>query len=164
MSSYIVTSDSPISVRPIERPELPGGVPEHPWVPPGVGPEHPIVPPGEIPPPEIWPPLPPGIALPIVPSPEHPMVPIPPEVDPPEIWPPIRPEFPDFSGKTLTLALVFISRRIARLHWVVIDHEEAKARFKEIADKVRDHLAENLPAGGVGRPPQRPTPGPTTAR
>lgn len=156
---YIVESATPISAEEVDGGG--GGLhPEHPWVPPGAGiwpspgrPEHPIV----LPPPSVWPPLPPDleVGLPLPPTPEHPIVPLPPEVDPPAIWPPIRPELPDFEGKTLALALVFVSRTVAKLHWVVIDNEEAKEKFKEMVSKVKD----KIPAGGVGgRPPQRPEP------
>ena len=163
MPSYVVRSDAPIEVR-----EIDGGTPEHPWVPGGGRPSfperpaHPIVP--SLPPRDEWPPLPPwfepGVGLPIPPTPEHPMVPIPPGTDEEVgIWPPLPspPTLPDLSGKTLALALIYISRQVAELRWVVIDHEEAKAKIAEVVGKVKD----KLPAGGVaGRPPQRPgTPG-----
>lgn len=158
MPRYIVESDTPITAE-----ELGGGTPEHPWVPPGVGiwpgPGRPM-PPIALPPRDQWPPLPPGIGLPLPPSPEHPIVPIPPdpEVEPPEIWPPVRPEFPDLSGKSLALALIYVSRHVAKLHWVVIDHEEAKEGFEKIMEKAKE-LKDRLPAGGAGgRPPQRPEP------
>lgn len=171
MPKYLISSDSPITARELNRPDLPDwrpetglpGTPEHPWVPGG----RPTLPPREewppLPPmPELperpghglppqWP-FPPSIGLPIPPSPEFPMVPLPPEVDPPGIWPPVRPELPDLSGKTLALAYVFVSRHVSKLCWVVIDHEEVKEKLQAIKDK--------LPAGGVGgTPPQRPTPG-----
>lgn len=161
MPSYVVRSDAPIEVR-----EIGGGTPEHPWVPggrPSLPPdwERPELPP--IPPRDEWPSLPPlgdlfppGVALPIPPTPEHPMVPLPPEVDPPTVWPPVRPELPDISGKSLALAVIYLSRHVSVVRWVVIDHEEAKEAFEQAIGKVKD----KLPAGGVGgTPPQRPTPG-----
>lgn len=154
---YVVESATPISAEEIGG----GGTPEHPIVlPPGGiwGPTDPRpMPPIALPPPSVWPPLPPDleVGLPLPPSPEHPIVPIPPEVDPPSIWPPVRPDLPDFEGKTLALALIFVSRTVAKLHWVVIDNEEAKEKFKEMVGKVKD----KLPAGGAGgRPPSRPEP------
>lgn len=159
MPNYLVSSEGPISVREVSHPGE--GSPSHPWVPPS----RPALPPDwempdlpTLPPRDEWPPLPPwlhpGVGLPIPPSPEHPMVPIDPsEPDGPEIWPPVRPEFPDMSGKTLALALVFVSRHIAKWHWVVIDHEDAKKKWQAIKDK--------LPAGGIGgRPPQTKPPQP----
>lgn len=166
---YVAVSEAPIHV--LERPDLPGWTPEHPWVPGEGGPElpdtggPPLRPghglPPHLPPKDEWPELPPwlqpGVGLPIPPSVEHPMVPIDPEIDPPEIWPPPRPpiELPDLSGKTLALARIFVSRHVNYLAWVVIDHEEAKEKIKAAIDAVRD----KLPAGGVGgRPPARPGP------
>jgi hypothetical protein len=160
MPSYVVRSDGPISVREVNRPDMPDwGTPEHPWVPGGEGiwggiigrPGHPIYP--VLPPRDEWPPLPPwlqpGVGLPIPPTPEYPMVPVDPDPGAPEIWPPLRPEFPDLSGKTLALALVFVSRHVANWHWVVIDHAEAKKKWEAIKGKI--------PAGGIiGRPPNRP--------
>lgn len=163
MPRYIVQSETPITAR-----ELEGGTPEHPWVPGGGRPtlppgwERPEIPP--IPPRDEWPPLPPGledflrpgVGLPIPPTPEHPIVPLPDEeIDPPGIWPPIRPDFPDLSGKSLALALIYVSRHVAKWHWVVIDHEEAKEKF----DKAKQAIKDKIPAGGAGgRPPQRPEP------
>lgn len=175
MPKYIVSSEGPISVREVNKPEWerPDWRPETglPGVPDTGGPGRPPwadweVPP--IPPRDEWPPLPPGLGddlrdrwaerfppspgLPIPPTPEFPMVPVEPDPDVPEIWPPIRPDFPDLSGKTLALALVYVSRRVARWHWVIIDHQEVKDKIKKIKDK--------LPAGGIGgRPPARPEPG-----
>jgi hypothetical protein len=171
---YVVSSDTPIKVRQLERPDLPDiGSPENPWVPgegggeypdtggPGRWPGFPERPghglPPSLPPRDEWPPLPPwlepGVGLPIPPTIEHPMVPLPEGPDEPTgIWPPIKPELPDLSGKSLALAYVFVSRRVSKLAWVVIDHEEAKEAFQKLKDR--------LPAGGVaGRPPERPTPG-----
>lgn len=178
MPSYIVRSEGPIQVKKVERPdwELPDwrpgspdiGLPGEPEVPDTGGPGRPTLPP--IPPRDEWPPLPP---LPELPpdwrerleeylgslSPEHPWVPIPggPEVEPPPVWPPINiPDLPDFSGKTLALALVYVSRRVAKWRWVLIDHEKTKDRIQ----KIKDHIKDKLPAGGVGgRPPERPQPG-----
>jgi len=170
MPKYVVSSDAPISVRALERPDLPEwrpetglpGTPEHPWVPgdegiwgPGGRPGHGLPP--HLPPRDEWPPLPPwlepGVGLPIPPTPEFPMVPIPPGAGGEEgIWPPVRPELPDFSGKSLALAYVFVSRHVSKLVWVVIDHEAAKEAFQKVKDK--------LPAGGIaGRPPQTRPPG-----
>lgn len=173
---YVAVSEAPIHV--LERPDLPDfgrpeiglpGTPEHPWVPgsgfprPPEGWERPELPP--LPPREEWPPLPPipelppdwRDRLPVGGTPEHPIVPLPPdpEIDPPPVWPPIIPPFPDVSDKTLALALVYISRRVAVWRWVVIDHTKAKEALKQALDAVK----ERLPAGGVGgRPPQRPGP------
>lgn len=162
MPSYVVRSDSAIEVR-----EIDGGSPEHPWVPPS----RPSLPPDwqrpelpDLPPRDQWPPLPPffqpGVGLPIPPTPEFPMVPIPPgEGDGEEgVWPPIPspPTLPDLSGKSLALAVIYLSRHVKVVRWVVIDHEEAKEKFQQAVDKVKG----KLPAGGVGgTPPQRPTPG-----
>lgn len=155
MPKYIISSDSPITARAIsglhpdqglpwpERPVDPGygveggngdgeagqlpsspGFPErpaHPWIPPL---------------PE-WPPLPPGIALPIPPTPSHPIAPLPPDVDPPTVWPPLKPEFPDMSGKSIVLALLWVSRHEPVWGWVVVDHEEAKEAFKEAVEKIQ---------------------------
>ena len=161
MPKYIVQSDTPITATEVGDG---GGTPEHPWVPPGVGiwpspgrPGHPIYPTlPPIPPIEEWPPLPPHISLPIPPTPSHPIAPVPPgEEEPPTIWPPVKPEFPDLSGKTLALAVIYVSRHEPLVRWVVIDHEEAKEAFKDAVEKVKG----KLPAGGVaGRPPERPTP------
>ena len=155
MPKYVVSSEGPISVKEITGI---GEVPPDQWLP---GPGHPPWEPGgglpsvpPIPPRDEWPPLPPwlqpGVGLPIPPSPEHPMVPIGPgEPDGPDVWPPPRPEFPDMSGKTLALALIFVSRHVAKWHWVVIDHEEVKRKWQAIKDK--------MPAGGIiGRPPGTP--------
>lgn len=162
MARYLVTSEAPISVRKLELPDLPE-LPERPTD-PGYGIEGPARPghglPPHLPPREEWPELPPwlqpGVGLPIPPSVEHPMVPIDPEItDPPEIWPPVRGpiELPDFSGKTLALARIYVSRHVNYLAWVVIDHEEAKAKIKAAID----HVKSKLPAGGiVGRPPSTP--------
>lgn len=132
MPAYVVKSDSPIQVREIEG----GGTPEHPWVPPS----RPELPP--LPPRDEWPPLPPwlqpGVGLPIPPTVELPMVPVPPGDGDEEvgIWPPVKPELPDLSGKTLALALIYVSRHVARWHWIVIDNEAAKERFKELVGKL----------------------------
>jgi hypothetical protein len=160
MPKYVVSSDTPIKVRELERPDRPDwGSPENPWVPGEGGGEYPDTgfPPGRpghglpphLPPRDEWPPLPPwlepGVGLPIPPTIEHPMVPIPEGPEPPVgIWPPIRPELPDYSGKSLALALVFVSRRVAKWAWVVVDHDEAKEAFKKLKDK--------LPAGRPERP------------
>lgn len=161
MPSYIVKSDGPIEVQ-----EIDGGTPEHPWV-PGGRPSFPERPghglPPSLPPRDEWPPLPPGlqpgVGLPIPPTPEFPMVPIPPGEEPPVgIWPPLPspPTLPDMSGKSLALALIYVSRHAPVLRWVVIDHEEAKERFDQAVQKIKD----KLPAGGAGgTPPARPTPG-----
>lgn len=180
MPKYVISSDSPISARPIIKPEW--EFPEKPTDPgwgieegefpdtggPPLRPGHPIRP--TLPPRDQWPSLPPDLelpdlpslpqrpAFPIPPSPEHPMVPLPPEVDPPGIWPPVRPELPDLSGKSLALAYVFVSRHVSKLCWVVIDHEEAKAKFKEAADKIKDKLprpGQGLP-GSPGIPDREP--------
>ena len=144
MPSYVVSSEGPISVREVSRPELP--------------------PLPELPPREEWPPVPPwfggGGGLPIPPSPEFPWVPIPPgpDIDPPEIWPPLpsRPELPDLSGKTLILATFHVSRYVHLTRYVVIDHEQAKGKIEKALQWLKDHM----PAGGIpGRPPQRPGPG-----
>lgn len=174
---YLVTSEAPISVRALERPELPDiGSPENPWVPPGEGiwggiglrPGHGLPP--HLPPRDEWPELPPGLKPPEGwerPDwkPEHPWVPIEPgepgEPDPPPgtIWPPLQPEFPglpDLSGKTAVLALLYVSRHAPVWRWVVIDHDEARGFLQ----KVKDWVRSRLPAGGIGgRPPQRPAPG-----
>lgn len=162
MPKYVVSSDSEISVREIE-----GGSPEHPWV-PGGRPEFPGFPerpghglPPTLPPKDEWPPLPPwfqpGVGLPIPPTPEFPMVPIPPgegEGGGEEgIWPPIPtpPTLPDLSGKSLALAVIYLSRHVSVVRWVVIDHEEAKEKFEALKGR--------LPAGGIaGRPPQTKPP------
>lgn len=160
MPKYIISSESPITARELNRPDLPdwevgGGpiIPERPKPPEDW--ERPSLPPRE-----DWPPLPPwfqpGVGLPIPPTVEHPMVPVEPEddIDPPDIWPPIeRPSLPDLSGKTLALARIYVSRHVNFLTWVVIDHEEAKTKWQAIKAKIKD----KMPAGGVGgRPPQRP--------
>lgn len=157
MPKYIVSSEGPISVKEIGSGDG-GGEPSHPWVPPSrptLPPdwEMPEIPP--IPPRDEWPPLPPwlepGPGLPIPPTPEHPMVPVVPPggLNPPEWWPPVKPELPDISDKTLALALVYVSRHVAKWHWVIIDHNEAKQKWQQIKDK--------LPAGGIGgRPPSVP--------
>lgn len=161
MPKYIVQSETPITAREVGSG---GGSPEHPWEPggPGIWPS-PGRPgqglPPQLPPRDEWPPLPPwlepGVGLPIPPTPDFPMVPIPPEVDPPGIWPPVKPELPDLSGKTLALALVYVSRHVSKLCWVVIDHEEAEEKIKEAWEKIKG----KLPAGGVGgKPPSRPEP------
>jgi hypothetical protein len=83
------------------------------------------------------------------------MVPIDPEeTDPPAIWPPMPtpPTLPDMSGKTLVLARFFVSKHVNFLRWVIVDNEEAKAKWEAVKGK--------LPAGGVaGRPPQTKPPG-----
>lgn len=172
MPHYVVSSEGPISVRAVERPDLPdrpGWTPEHPWIPgeegpstggPPLRPGHPIYP--SLPPKDEWPPLPPflqpGVGLPIPPTPEFPMVPIPdPEPGEPAppiaVWPPVIPPMPDVSGKTLALAAIYVSRHVARWHWVVIDHAAAKEAVRRAIDAAKDRL----PAGGVGgRPPARP--------
>jgi hypothetical protein len=172
MPRYVISSDSAISARPISKPDFPDwgrpdiGLPGEPEYPdtggPPLRPGHGLPP--MLPPREEWPPLPPffqpGVGLPIPPTPDFPMVPIPPDEGPstggPDeeigIWPPVRNEWPDLSDKTLALALIFVSRHVAKWHWVVIDHSAAKEAFKKIKDKI--------PAGGVGgTPPARPTPG-----
>lgn len=138
-----------------QLPEFPGfpGFPER----PGHGlPPH-------LPPKDEWPELPPflrpGVGLPIPPTPELPWVPIDPEegVDPPAIWPPLPmpPTLPDLSGKTLCLAVFYISRHVSVTRWVVIDHAEAKSKLEKALAWIKSHL----PAGGVGgRPPARPGP------
>jgi hypothetical protein len=171
MPKYIVSSDGPIHVREVNRPDMPDmpdwgrpdiGLPGEPEM-PGTGlppgrPGHPIYP--VLPPRDQWPPLPPwlepGVGLPIPPTIEHPIVPLPPDIDPPVgIWPPVRPEFPDLSDKSLALALIFVSRHKPVWAWVVIDHEEGKAAIKEAFDKAKQAIKDRLPAGGIaGRPPQ----------
>jgi hypothetical protein len=123
MPSYVVRSESPITVRAVERPDLPGWAPEHPWVPgDGGGDERPDTGgpggwPGlpERPGRPIYPVLPsrddlidmlppglkPGVGLPIPPTPDHPWVPVEPDPEHPEVWPPpgvvwppLRPERP----------------------------------------------------------------------
>lgn len=172
MPKYVIYSDSEISAKPITKPEWewpdrpvdPGwGIEEGGF--PGQGlpgrperPGHPIYP--TLPPRDEWPSLPPwfepGVGLPIPPTPEHPMVPIPPgeEVDPPGIWPPVRPEFPDLSGKSLALAMIYVSRHVRKLAWVVIDHEEAKAKFQALKDKL-PRPGQGLPPGIPEREPKR---------
>jgi hypothetical protein len=156
MPRYVVESETPIHVMDLSDVGVGGGpiMPERPSFPERPG--HPIVP--SLPPRDEWPELPPwlkpGVGLPIPPTPEFPMVPVDPEVDPPVIWPPgpMPPTMPDFSNKTLALARIFVSRHVNFLAWVVIDHDDAKAKWEMIKDK--------LPAGGVGgTPPARPTPG-----
>lgn len=150
------------------RPELPE-LPDRPVDPDyGIDWERPTLPPDfelpSIPPRDEWPPLPPflqpGVGLPIPPTVEHPMVPVEPdpEVDPPSIWPPLPapPTLPDFTGKTLCLAVFYISRHVKVVRWVIVDNEEAKTKFQQ----VMAWLKSKLPAGGIaGRPPARPTPG-----
>lgn len=186
MPKYVVSSASPITAREIsglhpdqglpwpERPVDPGWGVDEGSPPPGIWPSpghpaHPIYP--TLPPRDEWPslppglgpvdpgygfPLPPSVSLPIPPTPEHPMVPVEPDPEVPEIWPPIKPEFPDLSDKTLALALVYVSRHVAKWHWVIIDHNEAKEKAKAAYDKIKS----KLPAGGVGgTPPARPQPG-----
>lgn len=182
MPRYIVHSEGPISVREVHRPDLPGwtpetglpGTPEHPWVPgpgfprPPEGWERPELPP--LPPRDdlidmLPPGLKPGPGHPIPPMPDHPWIPVDPAPEEPEIWPPpgvvwppLRPEFPglpDMTGKTLVLALLYVSRTAPRWGWVVIDHDAAKG----FVQRVKEWLKARLPAGGVaGRPPQRPGP------
>ena len=154
MRHYIVSSETPITAR-----EVGTGSPETglPGVPDTGGPGRPSWPerpghglPPTLPPKEEWPPLPPGledflkpgVGLPIPPSPEFPMVPIPPdpEIDPPGIWPPVRPDLPDFEGKTLALAYVFVSRHVSKLVWIVIDNEEVKEKFKDAVEKIKGKL------------------------
>lgn len=166
MPHYVVSSEAPITIKEVQKPNLPdweiGGGP--------ILPERPTLPPREewpdlptLPPREEWPPLPPflqpGPGLPIPPSIEHPWVPVLPEgeVDPPEIWPPMPgiPDLPDLSGKTLILARFYVSRHVNYLRWVVIDHEEAKGKLQKALEWVKAHW----PAGGIGRPPARPEPG-----
>lgn len=154
MHKYVVSSESPIHAEEVNGPSP--GEPGHPWVPPGwtkpewpERPAHPWIP--SLPPRDEWPSLPPwfgpGVGLPIPPSPEFPMVPVPPgEPDGPDIWPPVRPEFPDLGGKTLALALIYVSRHVAKWHWVIIDHEEFKTKWQAIKDK--------LPKPGQGLPGQ----------
>ena len=163
MPRYIVSSEGPISVHQLNRPDLPE-FPDRP-VDPGYGvegPERPELPP--IPPREEWPPLPPwlqpGVGLPIPPSIAHPIVPIDPDVDTdelPEIWPPPThpPQLPDLSGKTLALACIYVSGHGGYYAWVVIDHEEAKEKAKKALAAIK----AKLPAGGLGgNPPPRPQP------
>lgn len=173
MPHYVVSSEAPISVRPVNRPDLPdweaGQLPVFPdrpslprppegWEPPGLP---------TLPPREEWPPLPP---LPERPpwhghTPEHPWVPVEPDPDGPEtlppVWPPILPEFPglpDLSGKTLVLARLYVSRHVNYLRWVVIDHDEARSKLQ----RLKEWIKGRLPAGGIGgRPPdvRPPVPG-----
>lgn len=169
MPKYLVSSDSEISVQ-----DVGGGSPGHPWVPPSrptLPPDwqRPELPPDwerpSLPPDFELPPLPPGLAPgpghPIPPTPDHPWIPVDPAPEEPEVWPPpgvvwppIRPDLPglpDLSGKTLVLALLYVSRHAPRWGWVVIDHDEAKS----FLEKVKDWLKAHWPAGGVGgRPPQ----------
>lgn len=64
------------------------------------------------------------------------MVPIDPpeEIDPPTIWPPLRPEFPELGGKTLALAMIFVSKHVAKLHWIVVDNDDAKEKWEKIKE------------------------------
>jgi hypothetical protein len=173
MPYYVVASDGPISVKQVQRPDLPDiGRPEIPTFPgapeypdtggPPLRPGHGLPP--HLPPKDEWPELPPwlqpGVGLPIPPSIEHPWVPLPdgPEVDPPDIWPPMPgiPNLPDLSGKTLILATFHVSRHVHYTRWVVIDHEEAKGKLERALAWVK----ERLPAGGVGgHPPNTRPPG-----
>lgn len=161
MPRYVVSSDAPIHVHPIERPEWP--------VDPDYGIEGPARPghglPPQLPPKDEWPELPPwfqpGVGLPIPPTVEHPWVPIPPDpevTDPPEIWPPLpeMPSLPDLSGKTLILARFYVSRHVNFLRWIVVDTDEALDKAKAALEAIKG----KLPAGGVGgRPPQTRPPG-----
>jgi len=179
MPSYVVHSDGPISVREVNRPEIPdrpdwgvgGGpiLPEDRWIdrlPPDVRRElRRIIDEvrNSLPDREDWPPLPPippdwrdllgdHIGRPIIPMPPDP------EVEPPPIWPPLpeMPDMPDLTGKTLVLATFHISRKVHFTRWVLIDHAECKAKLEALKQKIKD----KLPAGGVGgRPPERPGPG-----
>jgi hypothetical protein len=169
MPRYVVSSEGPIKVTEVHRPDLPdwevgGGpiIPERPEFPGSERPGHGLPP--TLPPRDEWPPLPPwlqpGVGLPIPPTVELPWVPIPehPEVDPPDIWPPMPglPDLPDLSGKTLVLARIYVSRHVNYLRWVVIDHAEAKSKLERAIQWLKDRM----PAGGVGgRPPVRPGPG-----
>lgn len=169
MPHYVVSSEAPISVREVNRPDLPGGPEVLPPRPPWADRDWPELPPREdwptLPPREEWPPLPP---LPERPpwhghTPEHPWIPVEPgepgEPDPPPVWPPVLPEFPglpDLSGKTLVLARFYVSRHVNFLRWVVIDHDEAKSKLQ----RLKEFIKGRLPAGGIGgRPPDRPMPG-----
>lgn len=171
MPKYVVTSDTPITAQEV------GGGGEGIWGPtdprPGWGlpkppgfperPAHPIYP--TIPPRDEWPPLPPlgdrfppGVSLPIPPTPEHPIAPLPddPDIDPPTVWPPVRPDFPelpDMSGKSLVLALLYVSRHEPVWAWVVIDHEEAKEKIKTLVEKWKNRVTD--PGYGVEGPPPR---------
>lgn len=164
MPHYVVSSEGPIKVREVNKPDLPdweaGQLPTFPERPEFPGfperPGHPGIP--HLPPRDEWPELPPwfhpGVGLPIPPSPEHPWVPIPPdpEIDPPDIWPPLPkpPSLPDMSGKTLCLAVFYVSRHVSFTRWVVIDHDEAKGKIERAIAWIKAHM----PAGGVGgRPP-----------
>ena len=166
MPRYLVSSDGPISVKPIEAPDLPGWTPEHPWVPGEGGPEYPSTGgpgwperpghglPPHLPPKDEWPPLPPwlqpGVGLPIPPTPEFPMVPVdpPPEVtDPPEIWPPLpsMPSLPDLSGKTLILARFFVSRHVNFLRWVLVDTDQAVDKAKAALEAIKGKIPVPAP-------------------
>jgi hypothetical protein len=171
MPRYVAVSEAPISV--VSRPDLPDwGTPENPWVPGGEGPSTggpPLRPghglPPQLPPRDEWPELPPPVVRPpIPPTIEHPWVPVEPdtpdEIWPPPgvVWPPLRPELPgmpDMTGKTMVLALLYVSRHAPVWRWVVIDHDGAKS----FVEKVKDWAKSRLPAGGIGgRPPVRPGP------
>lgn len=114
----------------------------------------------ELPPREDWPPLPPlppdwrdmlkdYLGQPVQPLPPDP------EVEPPAVWPPTLPDLPDLTGKSLVLVRVYVSRKVNFLRWVVVDHDELKAKVEDFKKKIKDRL----PAGGLGgTPPQRPTP------
>lgn len=98
MPRYVVSSESPITVRALARPGHGLPWPERP-VDPGYGVEGPEVEPPEEPPPGVWP----------GPSPEHPIVPVPPgdETPPGTIWPsPGTPEHPIHSQKLWLIAYV----------------------------------------------------------
>ena len=87
--------------------------------------------------------------VPIPPEPESPGEPVQP-LPPGMVWPPIRPEWPDrpeLGNKALALAYIFVSGHGSKLRWVVVDLDELPSLPKP-------------PAGGIGRPPTRPTPNP----
>lgn len=123
----------------ISPPEEGGGIWQGRWP---LRPGHPIYPSlPELPPlpslPDELPPLPPGlrpgVGLPIPPSPEFPMVPIPPGAEGPGhlptlppgmIWPPVRPEWPskpELGNKALALVCVYVSGKGFAWRWAILD-------------------------------------------
>jgi hypothetical protein len=186
MPHYVVSSEAPIRVKAVERPDLPGWKPEHPWVPgegggeyPDTGgpggfpgfPERPGRPIYPVPPSrddliDMLPPgLKPGVGLPFPPTPEHPWVPVDPDPEHPEVWPPpgvvwppLRPERPGMPDMTGKTLM-------AAAVYVSGFHRPPTWGYivvdhdaaKGFVEKVMDWIRSKLPAGGVGgRPPPRP--------
>lgn len=187
MAKYVAYSDSPIHVasKPDwEWPGLPGGPdiglpgepdpgpgkPKPPWAewrPPEGWREWVEEIAGALPPREEWPPLPPDWRELLGDRIGHPVQPLPPETGEPPMppgvtWPPTLPDMPDFSGKTLVLVRVYVSRRVNFLRWIVLDHDAIKAALKDALERLKDRVPPGFtpPAGGIGgRPPDRPGPG-----